>query len=140
MSDLFVSSLSGASARKAVVAETPSSAWLYMTAPNGKEPVADCFLYNTGQPWSHAEDEPPPLDATFAAEYTVRLPVTEDDVEILWSPAGDAVAVRIHGEFVGFIGPDDLRGYSRSVKEDCDWARPFDVELFRRLFARPEPA
>jgi hypothetical protein len=128
--DFFVSSLSGASARQAVVEETGPSAWLYMSAANGEEPIAACFLYNTGR----EGEGPPPLDPEFASEYRVRLPVTEDDVSIVWSAKGDAVAVRIHGEFVGFIGPDDLLGYSRSVRDDCGWAHPFDVDGFNRLF------
>src|SRR3954471_12045237 len=115
MTAVFVSSLSGASARQAVVEETSGSAWLYMTAPNGEQPIADCFLYNTGKEWSSTTEEPPPLDPSYASEYRVRLPVADEDVQIVWSPAGDAVAARIHGEFVGFIGAHDLRGYSRSV-------------------------
>lgn len=132
MADLLLTSLSGASARQAVVEESTASAWLYMTGPEGEEPIALCYLYGSdAQP---REDEPPPLDPTFASGYRVALPVTEDDVEIIWAPDGNAVAVRIHGEYVAFIGPEDLRGYSRSVAADCDWAHPFDVELFNRLF------
>jgi hypothetical protein len=131
----FVTSLSGASARQAIVEESHASAWLYMTAPNGEQPVADCFLYNTGEVWSGDRDAPPPLDPAYASDYHVKLPVSEDDIQIVWSVSGDAVAVRIHGQFVGFIGPHDLQGYSRSVKENCEWAHPFDVDLLRRLFA-----
>lgn len=134
MPDLFIASLSGASARQAVVEESAACGWLYMTGPEGAEPVADCFLYNMDNVPAASSDSPPPLPEVFASAYRVRLPVTEDDVAIVWSPKGDAVAVRIHGEFVAFIGPDDPLGYSRTVKEDCDWAHPFDVELFRKLF------
>jgi hypothetical protein len=134
MSGVFVSSLSGASARQAVVEETSASVWLYMTAPNGDPPVAACFLYNTGRESSANAEEPPPLESEYASDYRVRLPVTDDDVEIRWSAAGDAVAVRIHGEFVAFIASHDLLGYSRTVREDCAWAHAFDVEMFRRLF------
>jgi len=132
MADLLLTSLSGASARQAVVEESTASAWLYMTGPEGEEPVVHCFLYDTGG--EPGEDEPPPLDPEFASGYRVALPVTEDDVEIIWALDGHAVAVRIHGEYVAFIGPEDLRGYSRSVAIDCDWAHPFDAELFNRLF------
>ena len=131
---MFVSSLSGASARLAVVEESAAAAWLFMTAPEGDEPVAQCFLYNTGRTINYEDEDAPPLDPAFASTYVVRMPVTEDDVQIVWSIEGDAVAVRIHNEFVAFIGPDDALGYSRSVKEDCDWAHPFDVERFKRLF------
>jgi hypothetical protein len=132
MSDLLITSLSGASTRQAVVEETTASAWLFMTAARGEEPVAHCFLYDTGG--EAAEGEPPPIDPEFASGYRVALPVTEDDVEMIWAPDGEAVAVRIHGVYVAFIGPDDLRGYSRAVAADCDWGHPFDVELFNRLF------
>ena len=131
---LLVASLSGASARQAVVEESAASTWLFMTAPNGEPPIAACFLYNTGGAWTESSDDPPPLDPAFASPYRVRQPVTEDDVQIVWSSTGDAVAVRIHDEYVGFIGPDDARGYSRSVSEDCEWAHRFDVELFNKLF------
>ena len=101
-----------------------------MSAPDGAEPIAACFLYNTGRDG----DGPPPLEPDLASEYRIRMPVTEDDVAIVWSPKGDAVAARIHGEFVGFIAPDDLLGFSRSVREDCDWAHPFDVARFLSSF------
>ena len=134
MTGVLVTSLSGASARQAVVEQSGASAWLYMTAPNGEPPFADCFLYSTGEASRSSADEPPPLDPAYASPYRVHLPVTDEDIQIIWSQDGDAVAVRIHGEFVGFIGPHDLRGYSRSVNQDCDWAHSFDVDLFRQLF------
>ena len=129
---IVLTSLSGASARHAVVEESHASTWLFMTAPNGEEPIADCFLYNTGG--EPLDGDPPPLDPAYASSFEVTLPVTEDDIQIVWSVAGDSVAVRVHGQFVGFIGPHDLRGYSRSVHTDCEWAHAFDVELFKRLF------
>jgi hypothetical protein len=134
MTDLVVTSLSGASARQAVFEQTPSSAWLYMTGPNGEPPIADCFLYNTGEGQQPDDEGPPPLDAQFASDYRVALPLAEDDIELIWSMDGNAVAARIRGEIVGFISPDDLQGYSRSVREDCTWAHRFDVEIFKRLF------
>lgn len=134
MDRLFKSSLSGASARHAVVEESLGSAWLYMTEPYGQQPIAGCFLYNTGEAWTESKEAPPPLDPAYASDYRVNLPVHEEDVEIIWSPSGDAVAVRIHGHFVGFIAANDDRGFSRSVREECDWAHPFDVDLFQRLF------
>jgi hypothetical protein len=135
MTDLVVTSLSGASSRQAVFEETASSAWLYMTGPNGEPPIADCFLYNTGGEPQPDDEGPPPLDPYFAAEYHVELPLAEEDIELIWSRDGNAVAARIRGEMVGFISPDDLRGYSRSVREDCTWAHRFDVDLFKNIFA-----
>ena len=134
MSDLVVTSLSGASARQAVFEQTASSAWLYMTAPNGEPPIADCFLYNTGGEQQPDDEGPPPLDPQFASDYRIDLPVAEEDIELIWSPDGNAVAARIRGEMVGFIAPDELQGYSRSVRDDCTWAHRFDVELFKRNF------
>jgi hypothetical protein len=145
MTDLFVTSLSGASARQAVVEQSGSSAWLFMTGPNGEKPIADCFLYNNGGQaippvrtgriaCPPTDNGPPALDERYASDEQVLLPVTEDDVQIIWSPAGDAVAVRIHGHVAGFISPDDLQGYSRAVKIDCQWAHPFDEELYLGLF------
>ena len=134
MTDLVVTSLSGASARQAVFEQTPSSAWLYMTGPNGEPPISDCFLYNTGGVQQPDDEGPPPLDPQFASEYRVQQPLNAEDVELIWSADGHAVAARIRGEMVGFISPDDLQGYSRSVRQDCTWAHPFDVEIFKRLF------
>ena len=134
MSAILITSLSGASTRQAVVEESAASVWLYMTGPRGEPPIAGCFLCNTGNSWTPSTEEPPPLDEALASSNRVQFPVHDDDVQIIWSAAGDAVAVRIHGEYVGFIDSTDLRGYSRSVSQDCDWAHPFDVELFKRLF------
>lgn len=134
--DLFLTSLSGASARQAVVEETRSSAWLFMTAPEGEDPVAVCFLYNTGEA-PQGDEALPPLPPDLATSYKVKMPVSDDDLQIVWSLKGDAVAVRIRGEYAGFIAPGDLRGYSRSVNQDCEWAHPFDAELFQELFATP---
>ena len=135
---MFVASLSGASARQAVLEETPSSAWLYMTAPEGGPPIAGCFLYNIDPSLAPDDETPPPLDPKFASDFSVELPVTEDDVELLWSIDGNAVAVRIRGLIAGFIGPDDMNGYSRSVNQDCPWAHAFDIPLFKKLFGIPE--
>jgi hypothetical protein len=134
MSDFFVSSLSGASGRQAVVEQSGSSAWLFVTGRDGAAPIADCFLYNVPGVQT-LEEAPPPLDPRYASDDQVSLPVAEDDVQIRWSVDGDAVAVHVHGKVVGFIGPDDLRGYSRAVNQDCDWAHRFDEELYRKLFA-----
>ena len=131
--DLFLTSLSGASARQAVIEETRSAAWLFMTAPGGEDPVAVCFLYNTGEP-SQGDEALPPLPPDLATSYKVQLPVNDDDLQIVWSAKGDAVAVRIRSEYAAFIAPGDLRGYSRSVNQDCEWAHPFDVELFQKIF------
>jgi len=134
MPDLFVASLSGASARQAVVEETASSAWLYMTSPEGAEPIAGCFLYNVDGDQHAGGETPPPLADEYASDFRVELPVTEDDIELLWSSTGEAVAVRIRGVITGFISSTDLLGYSRSVNQECDWAHPFDSELFSLLF------
>ena len=140
MADVLLTSLSGASARLAVFEQTGASAWLYLTAPGDFEPVASCFLYATGEP-AEGDEAPPPLDPQYASGYTVAPPVTEDDVDLLWSAKGDAVAARIKGQIVGFISSEEdaeperfLLGYSRSIREDCAWGRPFDVPLFQRLF------
>ena len=140
MADVLLTSLSGASARLAVFEQTGASTWLYLTAPGDFEPVASCFLYATGEP-AAGDGAPPPIDPQYASGYTVEPPVTEDDVELLWSPKGDAVAARIKGEIVGFISAEEsqesqrfLLGYSRSVGEECAWGHPFDVPLFQRLF------
>ncbi len=105
-----------------------------MTGPEGAKPIADCFLYATHGGEPDTDPGPPPLDAKYASAFQVALPVTEDDVEILWSPTGEAVAVRVRGDIVGFITSRDLRGYSRSVNQDCPWAHAFDAELYRRVF------
>ena len=139
MADVLLTSLSGASARLAVFEQTGASAWLYLTAPGDFEPVASCFLYATGEP-AAGEDAAPPLDPQYASGFAVEPPVTEDDVELVWSPKGDGVAARIKGQIVGFITSEGqeserfLLGYSRSIREDCAWGRPFDVPLFQQLF------
>lgn len=140
MADVLLTSLSGASARLAIFEQTGAAAWLYVTAPGDFEPVASCFLYATGES-AEGDDAPPPLDPQYASGYAVDVPVTEDDVELLWSPKGDAVAARVKGQIVGFISSEEpqeagrfVLGFSRSVIEDCAWGRPFDVPLFQRLF------
>jgi hypothetical protein len=130
--DFYKVSLSGASGREAVFEQTSASAWLFMSGPEGAEPIARCHVYDTGE--DPREGDPPPLEPRFGSGYRVALPVSEDEVEIFWSPEGDAAGLRIRGELVAFIGPDDLLGFSRGVAADCDWAHPFNVELFRDLF------
>ena len=63
MTDLFVTSLSGASARQAVVEQSGSSAWLFMTGPNGEKPIADCFQIAVGGHAIHVVQ-----DETFGAD------------------------------------------------------------------------
>lgn len=130
----FKASLSGASARQAVVEDTGASAWLYLTEPEDPTPIAACFLYNGIAPGGADPDGPPPLDPQFASGFEVPRPVSEDDIEIFWSLDGDAAAVRIHGLLVAYITAADPVGFSRSVSEDCPWAHLFDVGRFNELW------
>src|SRR5437773_4134181 len=121
MEALFITSPHPLSGRQAIVEESSSSAWLYLTGPGGARPIADCFLYNlpaSGTPDRHS---PPPLDPRFASNLQIVLPLSPEEVELVWSETGNAVAARIRGQIVGFIGLDDGRGYSRAVSQDCPW-------------------
>ncbi|MBC8403685.1 MAG: hypothetical protein H8E15_00540 [Planctomycetes bacterium] len=47
MTELFLTDLHEASGRTAIIEETEGCIWLYVTAPNSKDPELDCWLVNT---------------------------------------------------------------------------------------------
>src|SRR5438132_230494 len=67
--DLFVSEQHPVSRRWAVIEDDGRAAWLYLTEPDTRKPVADCWLYNrvpTPPHFDSVRDEPPVVPQTHA--------------------------------------------------------------------------
>src|SRR5262245_14046342 len=92
---LLVSEQNSHSLRWAVVADEGTSVWLYLTEPNGKRPVADCWLLNTVpapvslDAYRHAKG-PPPATREYADANSQAPAPTEAAVRFQWSRDGES--------------------------------------------------
>jgi hypothetical protein len=129
------------SLRWAVFEDDGVSGWLYLTEPRQMRPVADCWIYNriediAASAFSITPGSPPPACTEFiipGAQYARR---DSPEVAFEWTLDGEGVAVRINGTPVGFIAPGTAKGYSRFLAMESPWGKPWDAELFARLFPR----
>jgi hypothetical protein len=135
--DLFVSQQHPVSRLWAVVEDDGRVAWLYLTEPETRKPIADCWLYNrvaTPPEFDSVRGQPPVVPQTHAgAGATAQLPAAES-VHLRWSRDGDSVAVFFHTELIGFIAHGHERGFSRHIRVSGPFGSALDTELFQRVF------
>jgi hypothetical protein len=128
------------SRRWAIFEDDGVSAWLYLTEPDVKRPVADCGVYNriAAPPNSDIEryrGGPPPACVGYAG-LDARYSGTEPpEVCFRWSQDGEGVAVEVDGAPLGFVAPGTTRGVSRHLVRTGPWGNHWDEALFRRLFS-----
>lgn len=127
------------SQRTAVFEDDGTSAWLYLTAPRGNKPVADCWVYNRIPPPDPAsirsyQGGPPPacqgyadLEGTVGPEYFAM-------VKFVWASDGNAVSVWVGDQALGFIAGASLQGYSRFLLRDGPWGNVWDQALYDTSF------
>ena len=116
-----------------------ASAWLYLTAPETTKPAADCWLYNRVPAPADAElrnwrGGPPPASQSFAGPGALMVVEDEGAVRIQWSANGEAVAVFVNAQLLGFIAPDEAHGFSRHLLASGPFGKTLDETLFRALF------
>ena len=128
-----------ASGRHALVCDEGESVWLYLTDVDGRELIADCWLFNTiiapDQLASLANRATAPAATSRFAGPDARrgLPGT-NEISIVWSADGHDACVRMAGIPVGFIDSRARQGYSRNLRADGPFGQRFDNARYRALF------
>jgi len=133
---LLLSEQNPASGRNAIVADDGRACWLYLTAPNAVEPVADCWLYNaTTSPRQRESQrgETPVVPLTHTEHSGSFEPPSQQSVIFRWSQDGNSVAVQFWNEVFGFI-PRAGSGYSKLLSLAGPYGNPIDMELYSRVF------
>ena len=135
--DLFVSEQHPVSRRWAVVEDDGRVAWLYLTEPDSRNPVADCWLYNrvaTPQEFDSVRGQPPAVPQTHAGAGATAQPPAPESVRFRWSRDGESIAVFFDAELIGFIAHGHERGFSRHIRVSGALGSALDTELFQRVF------
>lgn len=133
------------SRRWAFFEDDGTSAWLYLTLPDSPELVADCWVYNRIPAPPIADlpkykGGPPPACAGYAGPGAQHRGARREDIELIWAPEGEAVAVTVDGELYGFLTLGTRGGFSRHLAQDGPWGHPWDDALFLQLFASAAPS
>ena len=135
--ELFVSEQHPVSRRWAVIEDDGRAAWLYLTEPDTRKPVADCWLYNrvpTPPHFDSVRDEPPVVPQTHAGMGATSQPPAAESVRLRWSRDGESVAVFFDAELIGFIAQGQKRGFSRHIRVSGPFGSVLDAEIFHRVF------
>ncbi|RVT87954.1 hypothetical protein [Inhella crocodyli] len=56
------------------------------------------------------------------------------NIEFIWAPDGEAVAIQFDGVTMGFVDSHCKYGFSRSLIKKGPFGSPFDPQLFASLF------
>jgi hypothetical protein len=138
---MFVSQQHPGSRRFAVFEDDGTAGYLYLTVPDGRKPVGDCWLYNRIPAPELSEIQnyigsPPPAAQGYAGPNAQRQAPSEAAVSFLWSPDGNAVSALIDGEPTGFLifGEGGHGGYSLHLLKEGPWGKPWDERRFREVF------
>lgn len=135
--DLFVSEQHPVSRRWAVVEDDGRVGWLYLTEPDGRKPVADCWLYNRVRAPSvccPVRGQAPLAPTTHVSDTDAAAPPDEGDVWFRWSSDGESVSVHFETDLVGFIAAKRRHGLSRNLSKEGPFGSPLDRKLYAELF------
>ncbi len=125
--------------RQAMVCDETESVWLYLTDVDGRELIADCWLFNTISAPDNLSGfansgRPSPAIARFAAADARRGLPAASEMSIAWSPDGHDACVLMAGVPIGFIDSRHRRGFSRHLLAEGPWGQPFDEPTYKALF------
>lgn len=138
---MFVSEQHPGSRRFAVFEDDGTAGYLYLTGPDDRKPIGDCWLYNRLPAPDPSEikkyrGSPPPVAQGYAGPSAQRSAPPEEALRFLWSPDGNAVSVLIDGVPTGFLvfGEGGHGGYSLHLIKESGWGRPWNENRFREIF------
>jgi hypothetical protein len=137
--DLFLSEQHPVSRRFASFDDDGTSAWLYLTEPNSRRPIADAWVYNR-IPAPRREDigsfrpSPPPAAIGFASETALCLSPAKHEWCFRWSENGESVAIMKDGQAVACIIAGNRRGYSRELVTNGPWGKVWSEVEFTKEF------
>jgi hypothetical protein len=122
-----------------MVCDEGESVWLYLTDVDGRELVADCWLFNTiSAPQDLSAyancERPAPVIARFAGAGARRGLPGANEMSIAWSDDGHDVCIRMAGVPIGFIDARQRQGYSRHLQAGGPFGQRFDDATYRALF------
>ncbi|MFN3150852.1 hypothetical protein [Bremerella sp.] len=122
----MLESLNEESHRVAVFEDDGTSAWLYLSAPNDRKPVADVWVHNRIEAPPSSEIKsyrggPPPAAAGYTEDSSICLDPTNHCWSFAWDPKGEAVALYCDGHPVAMLVASDRRGWSRNLRRDGPW-------------------
>jgi hypothetical protein len=145
---LFVSEVNPTSERGAVLDDDGTTGWLYLTDRNGRDVVADVWVYNrVTAPASEAievsPDRPPPASHGVVDGSELY----RDPKQYLWSfdwhRGGDAVVLMRGGEPWAALSAERPRGITRHLTVICAWGEPWQDAWYRQWItesAREDPS
>ncbi len=138
---MFVSEQHPTSRRFAEFEDDGTAGYLYLTAPDERTIVGDCWVYNRIQAPEPSDikkyrGSPPPAARGYAGPNAQRSSPPEDAVGFLWSLDGNAVSLSIDGVQTGFLifGEGGHGGYSLYLIQEGPWGKPWDQKRFREVF------
>lgn len=139
--ELWATSESSTSGRRAIVALEHDSVWLYLTVAGGDEIAADCWLWNTGpaltgEAWqrkaaaAHERQGPPPAPAEVLAPDAIAGRTERPEAfGFIWAEDGERIGVTADGVLVGIADAGSPRGFSAGLAIECPWGRPLDPAM-----------
>lgn len=115
------------------------SGWLYLTNPNEKKPIADCWIYNRIEAPASSEiknfkNGPPPASNEYAGPYALVAEPDELKIRFKWSNDGNSVALILDGNALGYIVTGSKVGFSKNLTKIGPWGNLFDQSSFDKLF------
>lgn len=139
---VFISEQHPVSYRWAVVEDDGLSVWLYLTAPDSEDIVADCWVYNRIASSEHAASyiargvAPPASSEVIGTDAFIQT-INSLDFCLEWSRDGESVALLFNKSPVGLIVSGYKRGYSRNLNQVCAWGSPLNETLYHSVFGIP---
>lgn len=123
------------SQRLAVLEDDGTSAWLYLTVPNNRKPIADVWVHNriAAPPQSEIKKYrggPPPAASGFADDSDVCQSPDEHEWTLDWHDNGESVILHCDGKPVAMLAASGRRGWSRNLLRDGPWGNVWDDELY----------
>jgi hypothetical protein len=113
---------------------------LYLTEPNNKKLISDCWIYNRIEAPKYEEIEkyrlspPPPASVEYVGNNSLVTAIDEKNIKIVWSINGENVVLLIEGLPFGYILSEHKRGFSVNLIKNCSWGNVFDNNIYNKLF------
>ncbi|WP_372720655.1 hypothetical protein [Novipirellula sp.] len=134
----MLESLNDASRRVAVFEDDGTSAWLYLSGPNDRKPIADVWVHNRigAPPTSEIKryrGGPPPAASGFTDNSTICHDPDAHEWTFTWRDDGDAVALHCDGTPIAILIASNRKGWSRNLKRDGPWGNVWDGSLYTAI-------
>lgn len=141
--NLFLDSHHPVSRRFATFEDDGTSAWLYLTEPDIRKPVADAWVYNRipappTQDIRLYRNGPPPAAIGYASEQALCTCPHDHEWSLMWSTDGQSVAIAKDDVAVACIVAAQKPGYSRQLIKDGPWGNIWSGDKFEQAFPSAE--